>query len=60
MGWTEADLARHRKGDAKKVRLAHELRATTTIPLSWTAERLKMGSRGYWTWLLHRYGKPAK
>jgi hypothetical protein len=60
MGWTEADLATHRKGDAKKVRLAHELRATTTMPLSWMAERLKMGSRGYLTWLLHRYGKPAK
>jgi REP element-mobilizing transposase RayT len=60
MGWTEADLARHHKADAKKVRLAHELRATTTMPLSCTEERLKMRSRGYLTWLLHRYGKPAK
>jgi hypothetical protein len=40
--------------------MGDELRATTTMPLSWTAERLKMRSRGYLTWLLHRYGKPAK
>jgi hypothetical protein len=30
------------------------------MPLSCTEERLKMRSRGYLTWLLHRYGKPAK
>jgi REP element-mobilizing transposase RayT len=60
MSWSEADLAPHRKRDAKKVRLAHELRARTTMPLSWTAERLKMRSRGYVTWLLHPYGNPAK
>ena len=34
-----------------------EVRAKTTVPLVWMAERLKMGSRGYLTWLLYRYGK---
>jgi hypothetical protein len=29
------------------------------MPLAWVAERLRMGSRGYLTWLLHRQGKPA-
>jgi REP element-mobilizing transposase RayT len=60
MSWSEADLAAHRKRDAKKVRLADELRARTTMPLSCTEERLKMRSGGYLTRLLHRYGKPAK
>ena len=48
------------RGDARKVRLACELRAKTTMPLAWIAERLKMGSRGYLTWLLYRHGKKTK
>ena len=40
-----------------KARLADEVRAKTTVPLVWIAERLRMGSRGYLTWLLYRYGK---
>jgi hypothetical protein len=35
------------------------VRAGRTMPLAWIAERLRMGSRGYLTWLLHRQGKPA-
>jgi len=57
MGWTEKDLAVRRKGDPKKVKLAAELRAETTMPLAWIAARLVMGSRGYLTWLLYRQGK---
>jgi REP element-mobilizing transposase RayT len=57
MGWTEKDLAARLKGDPEKVKLAAEVRAETTMPLVWIAERLVMGSRGYLTWLLHRYGK---
>jgi putative transposase len=54
-GWTERDLAGRSKGDAGKVDLAEQLRAGTTMPLSWIAKRLSMGSRGYLTWLLqHR------
>lgn len=59
MGWTDEDLASRRKGDAGKVQLASELRANTTMPLSWIAARLRMGSRGYLTWLLHRYRRRA-
>lgn len=59
MGWTEQDLASRRKGDAGKVQLAFELRAKTTMPLSWIAARLKMGSRGYLTWLLYRHRRRA-
>jgi REP element-mobilizing transposase RayT len=57
MGWTEEELAARRKGDPAKVKLAAELRAGTTMPLAWIAERLAMGSRGYLTWLLYRQGK---
>jgi hypothetical protein len=32
------------------------LRAETTVPLAWIAQRLAMGSRGYLTWLLYRQG----
>ena len=59
MGWTDQDLASRRKGDAGKVRLASELRAWTTMPLSWIAAGLRMGSRGYLTWLLHGYRRRA-
>ncbi|HEY4076846.1 MAG TPA: hypothetical protein VGM26_07925, partial [Rhizomicrobium sp.] len=55
MVWTQADLAKRRKGEAGKVRLAAELRSQTTMPLAWIAARLQMGSRGYLTWLLYRY-----
>ena len=52
LGWGEADLKARRKGDARKVRLARELRSRTTMPLAWLAQRLSMGSRGYLAWLL--------
>jgi len=58
MGWKEKELAARRKGDPDKIRLAAELRAQTTMPLAWIAQRLAMGSRGYLTWLLHR-ARPA-
>jgi len=59
LGWQEADLAARRKGDPAKVKLAAQVRARTTMPLAWIAERLAMGSRGYLTWLLYRQGKPS-
>lgn len=52
MGWTERDVQGRPKGHPNKVRLARELRARTTMPLAWIAQRLSMGSRGYLTWLL--------
>jgi REP element-mobilizing transposase RayT len=60
MEWTEQDLAARRKGDAAKVTLAAAIRAETTMPLAWIAQRLRMGSRGYLTWLLQRQGKRHK
>ena len=58
--WREKDLPRRRKGDMGKVKLAYQLRAQSTMPLAWIAERLQMGSRGYLTWLLYRHGKNCK
>jgi len=42
-GWTAEDLARRRKGDAVKVRLARRLRQESTMTLSWIAKQLNMG-----------------
>lgn len=56
-GWTKADLKTRRKGDPAKVALAQALRAATTMPLSWIAQRVNMGTRGYAAWLLTQAGK---
>jgi hypothetical protein len=53
-------LTARRKGDPTKVKLALAVRAQTTMPLAWIANRLAMGSRGYLTWLLHRQRVEAK
>ena len=57
MGWSEADLRARRKGEARKVELAWELRSQTTMPLAWIAERLNMGTRGHLAWLLQHRGQ---
>jgi len=44
LGWTEEDLSRWRKGDARKVPLARQLRGETTMTLAWIAGRLQMGT----------------
>ena len=51
MKWDESELARRKKGDLGKVRLARRLRAETTMTLKWIAERLKMGT---WTHVANR------
>jgi hypothetical protein len=38
---------------------AQELRSQTTMPLAWIAQRLRLGSRGYLTWLLQRRGESS-
>jgi putative transposase len=48
LGWQEADLQAHRKGDKAKVVLARRLRQETTMSLKWIAQRLHMGS---WTYV---------
>jgi len=41
--WKDADLAKRRKGDPGKVRIARRLRRETTMTLAWIAQRLQMG-----------------
>jgi hypothetical protein len=57
--WSEADLRSRRKGDPGKVELAWELRAKTTMPLAWLAERLSMGTCGHLAWLLQERRKAS-
>jgi REP element-mobilizing transposase RayT len=47
-GWTEQELAKRRKGDAEKLKIAFRLRQETTMTLKWIAQKLQMGS---WTYL---------
>jgi hypothetical protein len=44
-GWSESDLSRRLKTDPDKVFIAREIRKETTLPLTWIASRLQMGSR---------------
>ena len=44
LGWTKEYLAKRRKSDAHKARVARRLREETTMTLAWIAERLSMGS----------------
>ena len=46
LGWLEDELARRHKGDPSKVRIAHRLRAETTMTLKWIVGTLPMGA---WT-----------
>ena len=54
VGLREEDLAQTAKGAERKVRVAKELRANTTMTVAWIARRLQMGTRGYLRWLLER------
>jgi REP element-mobilizing transposase RayT len=58
--WKEAALRTRPKGDPAKVALAARLRAETTMTVSWIAERLGMGSRGYLNHLLYRQRKSSR
>ena len=44
--WNPEELARRRKGDPDKVRMALRLREETTMTLKWVADALHMGA---WT-----------
>jgi hypothetical protein len=43
LGWTEKELKRQAKGDARKAGMAARLRAETTVTWAWIAKRLEMG-----------------
>ena len=45
LGWSEQELGRRLKTDPEKVFIARQLRTQTTLPLTWIAKRLQMGSR---------------
>jgi len=53
LGWRKADLVRHAKGHARKVRIASRLRSETTMTLQWIAERLNMGTKTHLAHLLY-------
>jgi len=53
LGWRKADLVRHAKGHARKVRIASRLRGETTMTLQWIAERLNMGTKTHLAHLLY-------
>jgi len=59
LGWIDEDLARRRKGDPGKVRLARQLRAETTMTLHWIATRLQMGRWTYVSNLLREADEPV-
>jgi putative transposase len=44
LGWAEGELAKRKKGDRAKLKLAVKLRAETTMTLKWMAARLQMGT----------------
>jgi len=43
----QRDLEELPKGDLKKIRIAIQLRAETSMTCKWIAQRLSMGSVGY-------------
>jgi hypothetical protein len=53
-GWKMIDLKLRAKGDEAKVAIARRLRAETTVPASWIAARLSMGTTSYVNHLLYR------
>jgi REP element-mobilizing transposase RayT len=50
--WKEIDLLSQPKGHRTKVRIACELRSSTPMKREWIAQRLKMGSASYVSFLL--------
>ncbi len=58
-GWGRRELERRAKGDAEKLTVAERLRAETTVPVSWIAARLNMGTPGYLNDLLYRRRKSS-
>src|SRR3954453_18323956 len=44
-GWKEGDLAKRRKGDPVKIKIALQLREQGVMTMEWIAQRLQMGTR---------------
>lgn len=45
--WAANELAKRRKGDREKVRIARRWRGETTMTMEWIAKRLNRGAAGY-------------
>lgn len=60
LGWSDADLSRHRKGDPRKLSIASRLRQESTMTLQWIAQRLQMGTRAHLAHLLYWSAHPPK
>jgi hypothetical protein len=58
--WTEDDLAKRRKGDPGKVRIARRLRQETTMTRAWIAQRLRMGVWTHVSNLLRTEEQPVR
>ena len=59
-GWSKSDMAKRRKGDPEKVKLAAQLRRETTMTLDWIARELNMGAPGYLAQCLRQAGRKTK
>jgi hypothetical protein len=57
IGWTEAQLAKRRKGDPQKLEMALHLRKQTTMTLAWVAEHLQMGTKTHLSHLLYWHNR---
>lgn len=55
LGWTEADLAEHPKGDPRKLALAANLRRETTLTIKEIATRVHLGTSKSANARLHRW-----
>ena len=57
LNWTVDTLARKRKGEPGKVRIAQRLRAEPTMTREWIAGRLRMGTRTHRSHWLYWQGR---
>jgi hypothetical protein len=57
---SEASLRKSARGEPFKVKIAAQLRAQTTLPLKWIADRLQMGSRNYANYRLYQLRRNSK
>ena len=60
LNWTESQLSCRPKGDPKKLRIAMDLRAQTTMTLAWIADRLQMGTKTHLSHLLYWEGRKKR
>ena len=60
LGWNQADLVLRLKGDPAKMALAGRLRKETTLPMTWIAQRLSMGTAKSARARLHKWKENSK